>query len=169
MFGIRTVLGLPVHALIVHFAVVLVPLAALALIATGWRTHWRRTYSFPVAILALAGAVSAFLAAQSGGTLRRSLRQTALSAGTRAKFGNHPGSGNSAEVAAFLFALAAVALWAVQRSSGKSLPSPPKWLQPAVYAIGSGLGLIAIATMIVAGHSGATLVWRDLGNYVSPK
>ena len=33
MFGIKTIAGLPVHVLTVHFAVVLVPLAALSLLA----------------------------------------------------------------------------------------------------------------------------------------
>jgi hypothetical protein len=38
------VYGLPAHPLLVHAAVVLVPLAAVALVTTGWRETWRRAY-----------------------------------------------------------------------------------------------------------------------------
>lgn len=63
------IFGLPAHPLLVHAAVVLVPLAALALVAVGWKEAWRRVYYLPVALIAMAGAGSAFLAKQSGETL----------------------------------------------------------------------------------------------------
>lgn len=168
MFGVRTVLGLPFHVLVVHFAVVLVPLAALGLIVTGWKAEWRRRYAFPVASLALVGGGAAFFAAQSGGPLRRSLRTTVLAAtGHRASFGAHPGYGNLAQVFAVLFAGAAIALWATERWGEQWRLRT--WAPKAFYAAGCGLGVIAIATMVLAGHSGAALVWKDLGNYVSTR
>jgi undecaprenyl pyrophosphate phosphatase UppP len=160
-------LGLPLHILVVHFAVVLVPLAVIGFISTGWRRNWRATYSFPVAALALAGAAAAFLAAQSGGSLRRSIRREALTAGTRADFAGHPGAGNRAEVFAFVFAIVAVALWLVERRRGTA--RQPDWLPNATFAVGAIVGVLALVAMVVAGHSGATLAWRDLGNFVSPK
>jgi predicted membrane protein DUF2231 len=167
MFGIRTVLGLPVHVLLVHFAVVLVPLAALVLIGTCWRPRWRVTYSLPVAALAVGGAVAAFISAQSGGTLRRSIRETALTEGTRARFGSHPGYGNIAEVAAMFLALAAVAIWGTERWGARF--QLKTWMAPVVYAASCGIALLAIVTMVLAGHSGSTLVWKDLGNYVTSR
>lgn len=67
LFALSTLFNLPAHALLVHGAVVLVPLAALALVATGWRASWRHAYSFPCALLAGGGMVFAFLAQQTGG------------------------------------------------------------------------------------------------------
>ncbi|MCB9482719.1 MAG: hypothetical protein H6675_01805 [Dehalococcoidia bacterium] len=52
---ISSIAGLPAHPLVVHGAVVLVPLAAVALIAIGWRKDWRKHYSLPVALIAWAG------------------------------------------------------------------------------------------------------------------
>ena len=63
---IDRLMGLPAHALIVHAAVVLVPLAMLALVVTGWRAPWRQVYALPVALLAAGGAFFAILAAGSG-------------------------------------------------------------------------------------------------------
>ncbi len=166
MFGVKTVLGLPVHVLVVHFAVVLVPIAAIALIIMVWRGEWRRSYSLPVAVLAVIGAVAAFLAAQSGGSLRRSLRETARAAGTRADFHGHPGYGNQAEVAAVLLAVAAIGIWAYERW-GERLPLG-RWAN-AGYAMSCVLGVLAIGTMVLAGHTGASLVWKDLGNFVAAK
>jgi hypothetical protein len=31
------------------------------------------------------------------------------------------------------------------------------------------LGVVAIATIIIAGHSGAALVWKDVGNFVGTR
>ncbi len=166
MFGVKSVLGLPVHVLIVHFAVVLVPVAAVALILMVWRAESRRSYSLPVAVLAVVGAVAAFLAAQSGGSLRRSLRATARAAGIRADFHGHPGYGNFAEVTAVLLAAAAVAIWAYERW-GDRYPLG-RWAN-AGYAVSCVVGLAAIGTMILAGHTGASLVWKDLGNFVTTK
>ena len=61
MFGIDKVGGVPVHPLVVHGAVVLVPLAVLALIALGWKAEWRRSYALHIAVLALAGAGATWL------------------------------------------------------------------------------------------------------------
>lgn len=61
-----TVLGLPIHALVVHVVVVLVPLAALGLIAVAVHPAWRRPYLPVVALLATAGLAAVPLATMSG-------------------------------------------------------------------------------------------------------
>lgn len=71
---------------------------------------------------------------------------------------------------AFLFAVAAVAVVLFDRqqraSEDGSKNSLPVWLPGAAYAVALVPALLAIVTMVAAGHSGATLVWQDLGNYV---
>lgn len=158
-------LGLPTHALIIHFAVVLGPLAAVALIATGWRPQWRASFALPIALVAIAGAVAAFIATDSGEALRDSVRETARAAGTRADFGEHPEDGELARNVAALFALATIAIWGIQ----ERLEKLPPWAPMAAYGVSSLIGLVAIVTMVSAGHSGSALVWKDLGNFVTKR
>jgi hypothetical protein len=88
------------------------------------------------------------------------------------RLGDHPEQGDNAEVAAIVFAVAAAVLYGVDRW-GQRLPALgplfARWLAPATYAATAALGVIALGTMIIAGHSGAALVWKDVGNFVSAK
>jgi len=160
-----SVFGLPAHPLVVHVAVILVPLAAIALIAVGWNATWRRRYYLPIALVAIAGAIGALLAKQTGGSLKHALR----AAGKQA--GSHPGQGDTAFVAAGLLAVACVALY-VYDSYGdwirERLGIVDRYRLPfdenlALYVAAVPVALLAIATMVMAGHSGATLVWKTAG------
>lgn len=162
MLGIDSVYGIPLHPLVVHAAVVLVPLAALALIAAGWKADWRRHYAFPIALLALGGAAAAILAAATGGSLEATIRDAA---GTRVRFGEHPQQGDTARLFAVLFAMGATGLWVLE--AGRERLKLQPWTSTATYAASSILGVIAVVTIVVAGHSGATLVWKDVGNFVA--
>lgn len=164
---ISTILGLPAHALLVHAAVILVPLAAIALAVTGWRAEWRKHYSLPVAILAVTGAVFAFLAKESGEPLEHSVREAARAAGTTARFGEHPEQGDTAFFFAMLFGLAAVAYWAVDRYHEKF--NWPKQSGLIAYGVALIPGALALITIAIAGHSGAKLVWKDLGSFTVAK
>lgn len=163
----NTILGLPAHALLVHAAVILVPLAAIALAVTGWKASWRQHYSLPVAILAVTGAVFAFLAKQSGEPLEHSVRTAARAAGTDVRFGDHPEQGDTAFFFALLFALATVAFWAVDRYHEKF--SWPKQSGLIAYGVALVPGVLALITIAVAGHSGAKLVWKDVGSLAAAK
>ena len=175
MFGIDKVFGLPVHALVVHFAVILVPLAVVALIATCWRPAWRKQYILPIAVLAIAGAAAALVAAQSGGSLKHQIErearasgqvQTVSAEGESGILGDHPEQGNIAEVTSIAFAGAATVLLGLElwgaRVNATSLHFN------LVYLASCGIGVLALIAMVAAGHSGATLVWKDLGNFVHP-
>jgi hypothetical protein len=155
----------PAHPLLVHGAVVLVPVAAVALIATGWRSEWRRHYAAPVAALALLGGIFAFLAKQSGEPLKEEVRRAARLAGQSANFGEHPQNGDTAFIFAMLFGLSAVALWAVDRYRERL--GLPQWAPAAAYGVSVAVALIATLTMIVAGHSGAVLAWNDVGTFAA--
>ena len=164
---INTLLGLPAHALLVHAAVILVPLAAIALLVTGWKASWRKHYSLPVAILAVAGAVFAFLAKESGEPLEHSVKEAARAAGANARFGDHPEQGDTAFVFALLFAAAAVAFWAVDRYHEKF--SWPKQSGRIAYGVALIPAALALVTIAIAGHSGAKLVWKDVGSFAAAR
>ena len=159
--------GLPGHALLVHGAVVLVPLAVVALVVTGWKAEWRASYSLPVMLLAMVGAAFAFLAKQSGEPLEESVRRAARGAGVNARFGEHPENGDTAFVFAVIFGLTAIAVWAVSRY-GKRY-NLPAWAPLGAYGVAVVVGLIALTTMLIAGHSGAQLVWKDVGSFAAGK
>jgi hypothetical protein len=153
--------GLPAHPLIVHGAVVLVPLAAIAFIATGWREAWRKAYLLPITLIGLAGGIFAFLAKESGESLSESLRQ----AGKRV--GEHPEQGDTAFLFAMLLAMVFVAVYVGNRygpqlreRAGISLPRLPVSYETATYVAAVPFAVLAVVTMVIAGHSGAQLVWK---------
>jgi hypothetical protein len=172
MLIVSEVAGLPLHALIVHFAVVLVPLGAIALLATGWKADWRRRYALAIALVAAAGAVAAVVAAQSGASLAHTVRQSAADSGQRVVLGEHPEQGDNAEVAAIVFAVAAALFFALDQWGDRIRvlgPQLARWRPLATYVAVAVPAAIALVTMVSAGHSGATLVWKDVGNFVSAK
>jgi hypothetical protein len=162
----ESVFGLPTHPLVVHAAVVLVPLAALALIAVGWNARWRSKYYLPIMLVSLAGAAGSFLAQQTGGPLKRTLRE----AGKRV--GSHPQQGQTAFIFAILLAGVCFALYFYDEYGDRLrewLGIGNRYRLPideniVLYAIAVPIAAVAIATMTLAGHSGATLVWKTAGS-----
>jgi hypothetical protein len=136
--------------------------------AVGWRGQWRRQYGLHIAGLAMVGAVAVLLAAQTGESLEHSVREAARATGTpRVSFGDHPEQGSTARIFAVLFAIGAAGLWVLE--TWRERLRLQTWTAPAAYAATSVLGLAAVVTIVIAGHSGAALVWKDVGNFVSKK
>src|SRR3954447_12546332 len=81
-----TILGLPVHALVVHFVVVLVPLAALGVIAIAVVPAWRARFGLLVLAVATAALVSVPVAVLSG---RQLLNRINASGTTADQINNH--------------------------------------------------------------------------------
>ena len=142
-----TVGGVPVHPLVVHAAVVLVPLAALgsALMAL-WRAFSRR-FGVLVVIAAGAGAATAFLARASG-------EQLAERVGTPQP---HAELGETLPwFALALFALVLV-FWLFDRGVPANR-SRPGWLV-AVAVLLVVVAAAALAWTVRTGHSGAEATW----------
>lgn len=157
--------GLPVHALVVHLAVVQIPLAAIALAGTGWRADWRRRFGPFVVAFAVSSGLAALLAAQSGEALQEGVRRSAAAVGTTARFGDHPEQGQLAEIAALALAGMAIIVWAAER--WRERLTLPRRMPAAAYVLALAVAGAAIGTVVVAGHSGATLVWKDLGTFAA--
>lgn len=68
-----TVLGLPVHALVVHGVVVLLPLMALVTMIVAFVPRWRARVAWLVAVADLAMVLATVVARQSGEALQRRL------------------------------------------------------------------------------------------------
>ena len=161
-----SVFGLPTHPLVVHFAVVLVPLAAISLVAVGWNKAWRHTYYLPISLLALGGAAGSFWAKQTGGSLKQALRRAGK------QVGNHPQQGDMAFLFAGLFAAVCVALYVYEAYGDRlreRLGIRDRYRLPfdenlALYVLAVPVAILATTMMVLAGHSGATLVWKTAGS-----
>jgi plastocyanin len=156
-------LGLPLHPLVVHLAVVLVPLASIAVLLISWREVWRQRYAGAAAALALGAALVAVVAAQSGSELKSDVLRASAEAGVRARFGQHPDYGRATEIAALALATGAAVVWATTKPRLRS--RVPHLACRATYVAVALPAAVALVAVGLAGHSGAALVWRDLGTY----
>ena len=68
-----TVLGLPVHALVVHGVVVLLPLMAIITAVVACVPRWRARAAWPVVVIDAAMVAMTFVARQSGEALQTRL------------------------------------------------------------------------------------------------
>jgi hypothetical protein len=149
--------GLPVHALVLHAAVVFVPLLALAAIVYALVARWRSRIGWAVLLLAIVAPVSALVTMLSGTQLYDNLKSEGrVSDAGIAILDDHMGFGTLT----FWFSLALgivslIMVIATQRNSAK-LPRPADL----------GLSVVMVALAAISGYyvfrtgdSGATAVW----------
>jgi len=138
------VLGLPVHPLVVHFAIVLLILGALGFVAIVLIPRWRGALGWATIGILGAGVIAAFAAGESGEALsaRVGLPQEHAEWGDRL----FPVS-----IALFVIALAWY-LWQ-RRASGVGVTIV------GVIGILVAVGTIALTTVV--GHTGAEAVWAS--------
>lgn len=150
IFGI--VAGLPLHPLVVHAAVVLVPLVALSALVMSYLPSFSRRYGKAILVLAVIAQGSLFLAKASGEALQELVDKNIES---HAELG---------ELAPFV-TLPMLALifirWRMDRS-GATVGNV--WLRRGV-SVGLVVASIAAIVMtVLVGHSGADSVWGWLAN-----
>lgn len=159
---LKSIFGLPAHPLIVHAAVVLLPLAALLLVVVAALPRARRIGA-PIALgLALAATLAVGLAQGSGEELEDAVEKSDLVEA-------HTDAGESVlpwALGVTLIAAAAVAAEPVRRRLDK--PSP-KVLNAALVSLALVAGVGATVTVIDVGHSGAKATWNDTFENAPPK
>lgn len=148
--------GLPVHALVLHAAVVFVPLLALGAIVYALVSRWRAKIGWAVLLLAVVAPITALVAMLSGNELRERLIAQGLKGRGAEIIDEHMGFGTRT----FWFSLALgviaiVLVLATTRRPG-SLPR----------VADLGLRVVMVALAVVTGYyvyrtgdSGATAVW----------
>lgn len=155
---LNTIAGLPAHPLVVHGAVVLVPVAVAGFLAIGWRAPWSRRYGLLVLGLSVAGWGLAFLAAQSGEPLEEHVRSVAAAGSQpRPRFGEHPELGDTTALLSFVFAACVAAVFALERWAPAIHAS--RLVRSGAYVVTAAVGIVALVWMVRAGHTGAQLVW----------
>lgn len=156
-----TVFGLPVHTLVVHAVVVLVPLAALGAVAIAVVPPWRARFGMPVLLLTAAAVASVPVAVQSGyAFVARLARINAVTPAVLA----HQQLGRQAvwfTLPLLVFVALLVVLDRRRAGSGTRLVTVVALL--AVVAAG-----VATYEVVRVGHAGSTAVWRDLVRNTGP-
>lgn len=145
-----TVFGLPVHAIVVHAVVVLVPLAAVGGVLIAVRPSWSRRFGILVVVAAGLGAVSAVVAKESG-------EQLATRVGIPQV---HADLGDAMPVVAGVFFVAVTVFWLFDRGIPANRHRPAWLMVLAVVVIVAAI--IAIVWTVRVGHTGAEAVWGPI-------
>ncbi|MEV4133893.1 DUF2231 domain-containing protein [Dactylosporangium sp. NPDC049742] len=142
-----TVNGLPLHPLVVHAVVVLLPLAAVSVIAIAVRPAWRGRFGPVVIALAALATVAVPIATSTGDQLAERVGLP----------GDHAELGESLIYFALPLLAAAVALvWTHRRQAS----TPPRTVMTTVLAVLAVLLALANLVQVVrVGDSGAQAVW----------
>jgi uncharacterized membrane protein len=152
----ESIAGLPLHPLIVHLAVVLVPVAALVgITVTLWPTARHRLGGFPT-VLALCALVIVPVASTSGEALYRALNEPGFVA-------RHASIGDSVILAVVSLFGALALQWLLGRPRVSDLIAAGDrrllWLRRAVAVAVVAAAVASLVLTIAAGHSGARAVW----------
>jgi hypothetical protein len=142
-----TVLGLPVHVLVVHAVVVGLPLMAVVTAVVALMPALRLRFAWPVVVLDAGVVVATFVARESGEVLQQRL------GGAVAQ--QHGVLGRNLLWFAVLVLAAAVAV-ALTRRPRRSGPAT------AAVALTVVAGALAIWWTVRVGHTGAEAVWQGI-------
>lgn len=140
------IFGLPLHPLVVHAVVVLVPLTALGLIVMATSGKRSQRYAPAVLLVAIVGAVSAVIAKQTGEQLQQS-RGPAVA--------QHYDYGHWLPWAAVALLVLVVLMALMDRNSEGERQLIGRIF--AGFCVVAALG--AVVLTVLTGHSGAELVW----------
>lgn len=166
-----TITGLPAHPLLVHIPVVLLPLAAIATVALIARRAWYERYRWVVLLMGAIGTVGAFLAAASGESLEAQIRAKEGADAVR-ELQDHAGAGDLARTLAIVFfvALAAYVIvpWLLDRRAPTAptgeapiSTNTPRWLRASLSVVVVATAVASMASIVDAGHSGASRAWDE--------
>jgi uncharacterized membrane protein len=163
------VLGLPAHPLLVHAAVVFVPLLVVGALVYALVPLWRVRVRWAVTLLALVGPLCATFAKLSGDAFRSRLLGRGASGPILDKITQHKSYGDATMWSAI--ALGAVVLVLVYLTSGRrpldrdrrqdgGESRPAMLLYGLLIVITAGLALVNAFYVFKTGDSGARMVWE---------
>lgn len=145
-----SVMGLPVHALVVHAVVVLVPLASFGVIAMAVVPRWRERFGVAVLAIAVAGLAAVPVATRSGGKLEDRVGAGGVVA---QQIESHKEMGELVIWPTIAMVVTGFALVLLHRRGRQGA----LMTVVAVVAVIASVG--AIAQVAVAGHRGSKAVW----------
>ncbi|MBK6885440.1 MAG: hypothetical protein IPH03_02665 [Tetrasphaera sp.] len=155
-----TIMGLPVHILVIHAVVVLGPIAALMAMAYAARPAWRAALKWPLVVGALATGVTGLVAGESGEQLEARVRAAdAGDAAALALVHDHAEAGDLTKVLCLVFMVVVLAavFWAIP-ATGRARAGAVNLLAVAAVVLAS---LAAMGSITWTGHTGAKAAWAD--------
>jgi cytochrome b involved in lipid metabolism/uncharacterized membrane protein len=142
--------GIPVHPLVVHAAVVFVPLTALGMIAMAIWPRLSARLGWLVVASAVLATVFSFAAKESGEVLEGRVGEPGY---------DHAELGDVMPIFAGVLLIAVVALWLIDRSAPADGPAPRRGLRITVAILGVLIALGNLVWVYRVGDSGAKSVW----------
>ena len=142
--------GMPLHPLVVHAVVVLVPLTAIGLLLMAFVPRFSRRLGWLVSLGAVAAAGAAFVAKEAG---------EAFEARVGTPGYDHAELGTLMPVFAIGLLVLTVALWLIDRSAPAEGPAPRRGLRIAVAVLAVLVALGNLFWVFRVGDSGARSVW----------
>jgi hypothetical protein len=154
-------LGIPAHPLLVHGAVVFVPLQVLAAIAYGLWPFARRHIGWLMLSLAVVGPVAAWLARLSGQAFKaRLIRNGTSDATVLARINEHQGLGNWTSWLALALGVLMIVMFVVLRGSAGAAGASSPALSWIVTGLTVLVGLGAMYYVVRTGDTGAHSAWK---------
>lgn len=149
-----TVFGLPLHPLLVHAVVVLVPLSVLGTVVIALVPRWRGAYGWLVVAASAVSFAAVPLTTSSGEDLKESL---SLGGAVLEKVNEHQQMGERviwAVGAMFVLNLLLMLAHRAGRPTGQ---------RTALAVLATVAALAALVLVLITGHLGSTAVWNPAG------
>lgn len=141
--------GLPLHPLVVHAAIVLLPLASIGSIAMAASTAWSRRFGSLTVVVAWLALAAAVVARATGWQLADEVGLPF----------SHATAGTAVLVAAIVVALAATGFWLVDRGipGNRRRPAWFRWCAVALVIACVAAGVVTVQAAV----SGAQATWSS--------
>lgn len=156
-----TVDGLPLHPLVVHAVVVLLPLSAVGTVLIAVRPPWRRRFGAAVAALTVLAVATVPVAQQTGEQLHDKLGYNPL-------IEQHAELGETLLPYAIVFGVLVLALvltgWLADRRARTAGAGLWHVLVAALAVLAVLSAAATTARVVQIGHSGSTAVWQGVAN-----
>lgn len=149
------VFGVPAHPLIVHAAVVFVPLLCALAVAYAVLPRFRAQVGWLAALLAVGAPIAAWFGTLSGEALVERLYQQEVPPSVVA----HEEFGDATLYASLPLGLVTLALVFLTGTRAGQARRLPPWIGLALSGLTVVLAAVAAYYVVRTGHSGATAVW----------
>jgi uncharacterized membrane protein YhdT len=158
---IKTLTGLPAHPLLLHMAVIFVPMLAIAAIVFAVKPSWRKQYDIAYGIGAVVALAGTTLAAGAGEAWEHTKRQ--MGSPDMAAIKHHGELGDTLRNVLVLLALAIIVQIAIDRGAIRFLKDRfdnPTAVLPVLLSVGIvGLAVISGYLVYATGHAGAKIAF----------
>ncbi|MFI6760351.1 DUF2231 domain-containing protein [Micromonospora sp. NPDC050417] len=157
----REIMGLPVHPLVVHAAVVFVPLLVLLAIGYGVLPRFRSKIGWAVAALAVAAPAATLVAKLSGKELLEVLRAKGYPPQILDQLAEHQGYGDLLFWFSLGLGVSAILLLLSTSAPARSR-NLPGWLSGVLVSLVIVFGVLSAVYVYLTGDSGASVVWSGV-------